>query len=115
MKLRPFRALWGHCAATDGVLARSPHLELETLLPALKALGYRGVEMCLSHALALGPDKTKRLLDESGLKVGFVIFSDGVSFVCVCVCVSEVFQKCNAWVNFLLTQLHPPPPHNRTH
>ena len=71
MKLRPFRALWGHCAATDGVLARSPHLELETLLPALKALGYRGVEMCLSHALALGPDKTKRLpLRRSGRGIG---------------------------------------------
>ena len=41
--LRPFRAVWGHCAATDGLLARSPHLELDTLFPALADLGYRGV------------------------------------------------------------------------
>eukprot|EP00938_MAST-03A_sp_MAST-3A-sp1_P000127 g127.t1 len=75
--LRPFRAVWGHCAATDGMLARSPHLELETLFPALADLGYRGVEMCLSHALAIGPDKCRGLLDKSGLKVGFIVFSDG--------------------------------------
>ena len=33
--------------------------------------------MCLSHALAIGPDKFRDLLDKSGLKVGFIVFSDG--------------------------------------
>ncbi len=75
--LRPFRALWGHLPETDGLLARSPHLSLETLLPALAAQGYRGVEMCFSHALAVGPARLRDLLDASDLKVGFVVFSDG--------------------------------------
>lgn len=77
MALRPFRAVWGHCAATDGILARSPHTGMETLLPALAALGYRGVEMCLSHALTIGPSRMRDLLDASALKVGFIVFSDG--------------------------------------
>lgn len=33
--------------------------------------------MCLSHALAIGPQRFKDLLDEHDLKVGFTIFSDG--------------------------------------
>jgi hypothetical protein len=77
MNLRAFRAVWGAHKATDGILANAPHLEFETLLPALKKQGYRGVEMCLSHALAIGPNKFKNLLDEHSMKVGFVIFSDG--------------------------------------
>ena len=77
MKLRPFRAVWGCHSATDGVLAHSPHLEFETLLPTLKKQGYRGVEMCLSQALSIGPQRFKDLLDEHDLKVGFIIFSDG--------------------------------------
>lgn len=77
MYLKPFRAIWGCVAQTDGVLARSPHLGFDTLLPALKQQGYHGIEMCLSHALAIGPEQFKDLLDAHDLKVGFVIFSDG--------------------------------------
>eukprot|EP00939_MAST-03C_sp_MAST-3C-sp1_P001035 g1035.t1 len=77
MKLRPFRALWGTIDATDGLLALSPHRKLDTLLPALRKLGYVGIEMAYSHALSIGPDRLRQMLDENDLKVGFIIFSDG--------------------------------------
>lgn len=77
MKLRPFRAIWGHMNSTDGILARSPHSDFHDLLPALKAQGYRGIEMCFSHAMAVGPQQFRDLLDEHDLKVGFIVFSDG--------------------------------------
>ena len=51
MRLRQFRCLWGMIHSTDGHLARSPHADLSTFLPAVKALGYEGVEV-LRVALA---------------------------------------------------------------
>ena len=75
--LRSYRAVWGCHKATDGVIARSPHQDFETLLPALSQQGYRGIEMCLSHTLSLGSEKMKELLDANNMKVGFIIFSDG--------------------------------------
>ena len=44
MRLKQFRCLWGVVNKTDGVVARSPHQTLRTALPAIKALGYEGVE-----------------------------------------------------------------------
>ena len=77
MRLRPFRAVWGLLEATDGILARSPHLSLEELLPALKRQGYYGVEVAHKMVLAVGPEKFKDLLRENGLKCGVIVFTDG--------------------------------------
>eukprot|EP00747_Dinoflagellata_sp_TGD_P210097 gnl/TRDRNA2_/TRDRNA2_83423_c0_seq1.p1 gnl/TRDRNA2_/TRDRNA2_83423_c0~~gnl/TRDRNA2_/TRDRNA2_83423_c0_seq1.p1 ORF type:complete len:373 (+),score=49.41 gnl/TRDRNA2_/TRDRNA2_83423_c0_seq1:42-1121(+) len=74
-RLRQFRCLWGMIHQTDGHLARSPHAGLDTFLPAVKALGYEGVEAPLKIAL-LEPDWKQRM-DDNGLKSAFVIFTDG--------------------------------------
>lgn len=75
MKLRHFRGLWGAIRCTDGDLARSPHLTMNTLFPALKRLGYDGVELPLK--LALHTPDFETLVKETKLDVGFIIFTDG--------------------------------------
>jgi sugar phosphate isomerase/epimerase len=67
--------MWGVVNSTDGHLARSPHTHIDTAFAAIKALGYEGVEVPFKMALA-EPD-FKQLLDANGLKVSFVIFTDG--------------------------------------
>ena len=75
MRLRQFRCLWGMIHSTDGHLARSPHADLSTFLPAVKALGYEGVEVPLKIALHT-PDWKQRMAD-NGLETAFVLFTDG--------------------------------------
>lgn len=58
-----------------GHLARSPHERLETLLPALKLLGYDGVEAPLK--LALNIPNFNELLRQNELDLGIIVFSDG--------------------------------------
>eukprot|EP01062_Namystynia_karyoxenos_P001423 TRINITY_DN10493_c0_g1_i1.p1 TRINITY_DN10493_c0_g1~~TRINITY_DN10493_c0_g1_i1.p1 ORF type:complete len:379 (+),score=145.70 TRINITY_DN10493_c0_g1_i1:75-1139(+) len=77
MRLEQYRTLWGVINDADGHLARSPHTEIETALPALKALGYDGIECAYKQTLKVGREKFKRLLEENGLKVNFIIFTDG--------------------------------------
>ena len=74
MRLRQFRCLWGMIHATDGHLARSPHADLSTFLPAVKALGYEGVEVPLKIALHT-PDWKQRM-DDNGLETAFVLFTE---------------------------------------
>jgi len=75
MKLRQFRALWGMIKSTDGHLARSPHTQLETFLPAIKKLGYEGVEVPLK--IALHTPNWKELMEANDLRSAFVLFTDG--------------------------------------
>lgn len=77
MKLEQYRTLWGNVAALDAQLARSPHTEIDTLLPELKRLGYDGIEVPLKVALFLGKDKLKGMLKDLGLKCTIMVFSDG--------------------------------------
>ncbi|TRY63993.1 hypothetical protein TCAL_02079 [Tigriopus californicus] len=55
----------------------SPHHHLETALPALKSLGYDGVEAPLKFILYFGKDKFKDLLRQHELKVIIMVFTDG--------------------------------------
>merc|ERR1711871_1358494 len=75
MKLRQFRCMWGVVESTDGVLARSPHRDLDTALPAIAQLGYDGVEVCYKWALNT-PDFKQRCKD-NGLDIAFIVFTDG--------------------------------------
>ena len=67
--------------ATDGLLARTPHHDLATLLPVLKRQGYRGVEVPLKFALSLDDGgkgaRFRDLLEENDLQIGSMIFTDG--------------------------------------
>lgn len=77
MKLESYRCLWGVLRETDGQAACSPHTGCEDAFPAIKALGYDGVEAALKLALDVGRERFKGLLEEHGLRVNFVIFTDG--------------------------------------
>lgn len=61
--------------ATDGLAARSPHADLKAFLPAIKQLGYEGVEAPLK--LVLSTPDWKQLLADHGLKTAVVLFTDG--------------------------------------
>jgi len=61
--------------STDGHLARSPHTHLETFLPAIKKLGYEGVEVPLKIALHM--PEWKPMMEANGLRSAFVLFTDG--------------------------------------
>lgn len=76
MKLRQFKCLWGMIKATDGHLANSPHTTLDTLLPAVKKLGYEGIEVPFKVAQWFGDD-WKHLMNQHGLRSAFVLFTDG--------------------------------------
>lgn len=75
MRLSQFRCMWGVVNKTDGILARSPHPTMRSALPAIKALGYEGCELPLKMILD-DPDIPQMMAD-NGLKMSFVIFSDG--------------------------------------
>jgi len=76
-KLRTFRAIWGVVKETDGHLARSPYRDLDSALPAIKRLGYDGVEIPLKLVLSVGKEKFKGMLEANKLNVIFQIFTDG--------------------------------------
>lgn len=75
MRLEIYRAIWGVIKSTGGDLARSPHIKLETALPALKALGYDGIELPLKTALQT--PNFKKMMSDNDLKIIFQIFTDG--------------------------------------
>jgi sugar phosphate isomerase/epimerase len=75
--LRLFRTVWGILKETDGILARSPYRDLENALPAIKKLGYDGVEVPLKLALYFGKERFKSMLEQNNLKAIMMVFTDG--------------------------------------
>jgi sugar phosphate isomerase/epimerase len=76
MKLEQYRTLWGNIDIFDGLLAGSPHHDIDTLLPHLASLGYDGVEMPLKLALFLGPERLKTLLTQYDMHLTLSIYTD---------------------------------------
>lgn len=77
MRLEQYRTLWGTIDDFEGELARSPHRNVDTLIPHLASLGYDGVEMPFKLALYLGPDRLKALLNQHGMRLTLSIYTDG--------------------------------------
>jgi sugar phosphate isomerase/epimerase len=76
MKLEQYRTLWGNIDIFDGLLAGSPHHDIDTLLPHLASLGYDGVEMPFKLALFLGPERLKSLLTQYDMHLTLSIYTD---------------------------------------
>ena len=76
MKLEQYRTLWGNIDIFDGLLAGSPHHDIDTLLPHLASLGYDGVEMPFKLALFLGPERLKDLLVQYDMHLTLSIYTD---------------------------------------
>ncbi len=71
MKLRTFRALWGVVRPADGPFT------VKEALPAIKKLGYDGVEVPIKFALAYGKKEWGSLLQENELDCIYQVFTDG--------------------------------------
>ena len=76
MRLEQYRTLWGNIDDFDGLLANSPHRDIDTLIPALAALGYDGLEMPLKLALYLGPERLKAMLNQHNMVISLSIYTD---------------------------------------
>jgi sugar phosphate isomerase/epimerase len=76
MILEQYRTLWGNIDIFDGLLAASPHHDIDTLLPHLASLGYDGVEMPFKLALFLGPERLKDLLKQYDMHLTLSIYTD---------------------------------------
>ena len=77
MRLEQYRTLWGNIDDFEGLLAKGPHHDIDTLLPHLAALGYDGVEMPFKLALFLGVEKLKKLLLQYQMHLTLSIYTDG--------------------------------------
>lgn len=76
MRLEQYRTLWGNIDDFDGLLANSPHHDIDTLIPHLATLGYDGIEMPLKLALFLEPDRLKSLLNKHNMLISLSIYTD---------------------------------------